>query len=391
MKIAHLADLHLGFRQYHRLTSRGRNQREADVALALERAVDGIISSTPDAVFVAGDIFHAVRPTNSAILHAWRQFGRIRSALPEAPLVIIAGNHDTPRSSDTVSIFGLFAELGARVVHEQAERLVFPELDLSVLAVPHPALIATPRPLLEPAGPERYQVLLLHGETPDLFGGHGLREPGGAMLDHGELRAGWSYVALGHYHVQHEVRERVWYSGSLEYVSSDPWTERREENRKGLAGKGWLLVDLESGEVVPRPIEPPRRVIDLPWLDASGMTAGEVDAALAAAMAAVPGGIDQAVVRQVVKEISRPVARNIDHAVIRQWKAQALHLHLDLRSPEPGKVAAGGAPGPSRRTLAETLADHLAERRLPPGVDRERFVAEGMGFLEEADRKALEG
>ena len=34
MKLAHLADLHLGFRQYDRQTARGGNQREADVAEA---------------------------------------------------------------------------------------------------------------------------------------------------------------------------------------------------------------------------------------------------------------------------------------------------------------------------------------------------------------------
>ena len=34
MRIAHLADLHLGYRQYHRQNPNGINQREADVANA---------------------------------------------------------------------------------------------------------------------------------------------------------------------------------------------------------------------------------------------------------------------------------------------------------------------------------------------------------------------
>lgn len=391
MRLAHLADLHLGFRQYHRLTARGRNQREADVALALERAVDGVIAARPDAVLVAGDIFHAVRPTNSAILHAYRQFARIRAAVPDAPLILVAGNHDTPRSTDTVSIFGLFTALGAFVVHERAERLRFPELDLSVLAVPHPALTANPRPSLMPDGEGRYQVMVVHGETPDLFGTHGLREPGGALIGHDELRGDWSYVALGHYHVQHQVREMVWYSGALEYVSSDPWTERREEDRHGLTGKGWLLVDLERRTVSSQPIEPPRRVIDLPRIDAAGLSAEELNDRLARAVLGIEGGIDQAVVRQVVTEVPRAVARNLDHTAVRQWKSRALHFHLDLRNPGPAAISASGAPGPARRTLAETLADHLSSRSLPAGMDRGRFVTEGIGFLEEADRIAVEG
>src|ERR1043165_6771153 len=107
MRLAHLADPHLGFRQFHRLTERGRNQREVDVATAFTRAVDGVIAERPDVVVIAGDLFHAVRPTNSAILHAVREFGRLQRALPDMPIVVIAGNHDTPRSSDTTSIFGL--------------------------------------------------------------------------------------------------------------------------------------------------------------------------------------------------------------------------------------------------------------------------------------------
>ena len=61
MKLAHLSDLHLGFRQYERLTPRGANQREADVATALKRAVDDLLEQEPDCVVIAGDVFNAVR------------------------------------------------------------------------------------------------------------------------------------------------------------------------------------------------------------------------------------------------------------------------------------------------------------------------------------------
>jgi len=67
MRIAHLADLHLGFRQFQRLDASGVNQREADVAGAFRRAIDAVIDRRPDAVLIAGDLFHSVRPTNRAI------------------------------------------------------------------------------------------------------------------------------------------------------------------------------------------------------------------------------------------------------------------------------------------------------------------------------------
>ena len=383
MRIAHVADLHLGFRQYHRLTARGRNQREVDVGLAFERAISGIIAERPDAVIVAGDLFHAVRPTNSAILLAYRQFARLRAALPDAPIVAIAGNHDTPRSSDTVSIFGLFHDLGLHVALDSASRFSFPALGLSVLAVPHQALFEEPRPGLEPAGSERYQVLVLHGETPGLFGDdRSVAEPGGAYLSEADLgRGAWSYVALGHYHVQHEVHERVWYAGALDYVSPNPWGELHEEHRRRIPAKGWLLVDLDQGTVTRKPIDPPRRVLDLPALDGVDLAAPELDRLLAEAVESVPGGITDAVVRQVVRNVPRPVGRELDHSRIRAWKADALHFQLDLRRPEaPERNIGNAAPG-HRQTLPELLEDFLTRRPLPGGMDRATFVAEGVELL----------
>ena len=85
MRLVHLSDLHLGFRQYQRQTPAGINQREADVAAAFKRAVDKVIELSPDLVAIAGDIFHTVRPTNPAILHAFAQFSRLTRELPDAP------------------------------------------------------------------------------------------------------------------------------------------------------------------------------------------------------------------------------------------------------------------------------------------------------------------
>jgi DNA repair exonuclease SbcCD nuclease subunit len=390
MRLAHLADPHLGFRQYHRLTERGRNQREVDVAAAFSRAIDGVIAVRPDAVVVAGDLFHAVRPTNSAILHAVQEFGRLERALPGVPIAVIAGNHDTPRSSDTISIFGLLSELGSvQVADAGARRIVVPELDLSIYAVPHQALFEAPRITLEPAGPERHQVLVIHGEVPGLFGDDRLvAEPGGAMLSDQDLSGNWSYVALGHYHVQHKVRDRQWYSGSLDYVSTNPWGELRAERASRLDGKGWLLIDLETQRIERQDVEAPRRFLDLPWLDATDLAATELDRKIAGAVAKAPGGIADAVVRQVVRNVARPVARELDHAQIRGWKSEALHFQLDLRRPDPGvHQSASGAPG-KPETLPETLASYLRGRVLPPGIDQVRFVTRGVEMLEAVERDA---
>ena len=91
MRLIHLSDLHLGFRQFQRTTPDGINQREADVAASFARALDRVIELRPELVLIAGDVFHTVRPTNPAILHAFTQFSRLVRALPDA-IVVIADN-----------------------------------------------------------------------------------------------------------------------------------------------------------------------------------------------------------------------------------------------------------------------------------------------------------
>ena len=387
VKLAHIADPHLGIRQYHRQTPAGINQREADIAHAFRLAVDGVIAARPDAVVVAGDLFHSVRPTNAAIVFAFRQLQRLREALPKAPIVLIAGNHDTPRSTETGSILRLFEELGVDVATDEARRFVYPALDLSVLGVPHQALVGGARPSLRPDGPERHRVLVLHGEVEGVFPfDRSAAEYGGALLGLQELApAEWSYVALGHYHVQHEVAQRVWYAGSLEYVSPNVWGELIDEADHGLSGKGWLLADLERNTVERHEVPLARAILDLEPVEAEGLPAVAVSALIAERVRAVPGGVEDRIVRLRVWNIPRHVARELDHAGIRALKSAALHFQLDLRRPEIHRTIGMGAPG-RRQTLPELVRGYLERRPLPAELDREAFVRLGESLMDAVER-----
>ena len=391
MRLAHLADLHLGFRQYHRQTPAGINQREADTAAAFRLAVDGVLAARPDVIVVAGDLFHSVRPTNAAIVFAFQQFQRLRAGLPDTPIVLISGNHDTPRSTETGSILRLFEELGVDVATHEARRLAYPALDLSVLAVPHEALVRPERPVLRPDGGAKYEVLVAHGEVDGVFpSDRSAVEYGGAVVRPEEFGAGeWSYVAFGHYHVRTPLGPRAWYCGALEYVSSNPWGELRDEREKGVPGKAWLLVDLDTGDATPQPVAPARRVMDLPRIDGTGLGPEELQPLIARRVADVPGGIANQVVRLVVTGVPRHVARQLDHAAIRAWKAEALQFQLDLRRPETTRDAAVGSPG-RRQTLPDLVAEYLGRRALPAGIDREVFVREGRELVEAAERELVE-
>jgi hypothetical protein len=398
VKLAHLADAHLGIRQYQRLNSAGVNQREADVAQAFRYAIDGVIAARADAVVLAGDLFHSVRPPNSAIVFAFRQLQRLHEALPDAPIVLIAGNHDTPRSADTGSILRLFEELGVDVATDEARRLVYPALDLAVLAVPHQAVVATERTSLRPAGGEGNQVLVLHGEVEGIYpGDRSATDYGGALIDAQALKAGgWSYVALGDFHVQYQVKQEkrekkappIWYAGALEYVSPNFWGDLRLERELGLEGKGWLLVELESGKVtsVKRQVVPRARdIVDLDPLYADGLDAPAVSAEIAARVARIPGGIAEKIVRLVVHNVPRHVARELDHAAIRALKTAALHFRLDLRRPEIHRAVGVGSPG-HRQTLPEMVRYYLEHRPLPADLDRERFVRLGGELMDAVER-----
>ena len=381
MRLIHFADLHLGFRQFHRLTPDGGNQREADVARAFERAVDRTIELQPDLVLIGGDVFHSVRPSNPAILHAFTQFSRLARALPRADLVMVAGNHDTPRALETGCILRLFTPLGIHVVEPGPQRLAFHHKNLSVLAVPD---LPTTRVPLEPDPAFRYNVLLLHGEVAGILP---TRETDGeqpvTIYKPEEIAPErWSYVALGHYHVYRAIAPNACYSGALEYASPNVWGERREEKQHRIPGKGIVEFDLDKGTRQFHPLRGLRPFVDLPAIDARGMSAADVDAAVRASVDGCPGGIEGAVVRQVVREIPRHIARELDHKALREYRRRALNFHLDARRPESaGQRASSGG---RRASLADIVRDKLHGRPLSSDVDRSALVELGMRYLADA-------
>jgi exonuclease SbcD len=386
MRLVHLSDLHLGFRQYQWRTPSGINQRETDIANAFRKAIDKTIELQPDLVLIGGDVFHDVRPTNPAILHAYKQFSRLVEMLPDSIIVMVAGNHDTPRTSETGCILGLFSSLGIRVVVGDAQRLSFPEWELSVLAIPDGV---RPRPRLDPDPKVRYNILLIHDEVEGVirkFGTIAERPAGDLTLaELGPER--WSYVALGHYHVYHEVAPNAYYSGSLEYTSTNVWREVDEQIKNGIPGKGFIEHDLDTGAHRFHPVSLARRVIDLPELSGGGLTAADLDSAIRDAVDACEGGIDDKIVRLVVRDVSRFVLRDLNHKAIREYKRRALHFLFDARRPQPLRMEASGAPG-RRTSLTETVRAMLEKRALTPGIDRAALVELGLRYLAEAERAA---
>ncbi len=355
------------------------------MALSFTRALDKVIELAPEIVLIGGDVFHQVRPTNTAILHAYLQFARLRNALPRAEIVMIAGNHDTPRSAETGSILRLFSTLGLHVVDAEPRAFDFPELDVSVLAI---ADNQHPRPKLVPAGSRRWNVLLLHGEVEGMLG------PFAATTDIATLEisqadlnvAHWDYIALGHYHVYRRLAPNQFYSGSLDYTSTNTWGEKIEEGLTGVPGKGIIEHDLSTGAHTFHPIARSREFIDLPVISARGLTTEEVNARILAVVDACPAGIDDKVVRMVVRDLPRHITRQLDHKQLREFRRRALHFHLDTRRPEIIRSVGHGAPG-RRPSLADFVRDKLRERVVAADIDREALVELGLRYLKDAEER----
>src|SRR5690606_21523672 len=140
----------------------------------------------------------------------------------------------------------------------------------------------------------------------------------------------WDYVALGHYHVYREIALThaatgraipCYYSGSIDYTSSNPWFDLREEAAATAtapgAGKGFIEHDLETGAHQFHPVAPARPMLELAPIDALSLTAAELDARIAATVLSAGPAIEQSIVRLVVHNVTRHVVRTLDYAQLR--------------------------------------------------------------------------
>jgi len=72
MRFAHLADSHLGYRQY------GLLERENDFYEVFDKTIDKIIESDVDFVIHSGDLFEIAKPSPEAIFGFQQSFLKIK-------------------------------------------------------------------------------------------------------------------------------------------------------------------------------------------------------------------------------------------------------------------------------------------------------------------------
>lgn len=234
VRLAHVADVHLG------LASHGRDVEE--FGRTFERFVDLAVEEKVDAALIAGDLFDHRNPGPRELAIASKQVRRLSKAKIET--VVGTGNHDGPLTvgnADTHTLAWLdFIDLP--YVHVVTKPGVFtlssPDslqaLDVAVLPYAHKRSLNTEGLSLEQRTAEASRVLAeaiaqlaeqRREGVPFVFVGH-LTTTTASLGAEAAMRMGWDvtvdpsvfdrfdYAALGHIHVGQQVGERAWYAGS---------------------------------------------------------------------------------------------------------------------------------------------------------------------------------
>jgi len=105
VKFVHMADIHLGYKQY------GSEARALDFAQAFLKAVNFAIDKKVDFILIAGDLFHKKSEMDPVTLaQASKVLEKARKA--EIPVVAVEGNHDSTYFRDAYSWMDYLAAHG---------------------------------------------------------------------------------------------------------------------------------------------------------------------------------------------------------------------------------------------------------------------------------------
>lgn len=359
LRICHIADIHLGYRRYNKLTKNGLNQREVDVNRAFQETVTRIIALKPGLVVIAGDLFHSVRPSNTVLTFCFRQIKRLARGI-EAPIIITGGNHEAPKRADTGSVLQLLTEIEHVYVADAGRAIFsFPEIDLSVCCLPHTAIDGVREDPLRADDNYLYNILVAHAQVNEGW----ISDFGGADIDLKALAPHeWDYIALGHVHVYQAVGSRAVYSGAIEHTANNIWSEARDL-------KGFVEVSLPTGKRAFHALTTPREVIVLDSIDAEGIGSESLMEFIIEGVENIPGGIDGKIVRLSIKNVTREVYKNLDHKVLRAYRARALNLSLDISF--VSLVANTDAlEKPGRGSMRDQLIEFGVSRDVP-GISKE--------------------
>ena len=320
---------------------------------AFEMALSRIADLEPDVVVVAGDLFERPSVTAPPIAAFTRAATEFHQRLPDVPLLVAAGSRDTPLDVDKPGPLAVVGSLpGVEVAVARPKRVPVLDGKGCVVLLPHRTVIGSRRPQVAPDPDAEWNVLVAYARIS--------REPAHALPIRME---GWDYVALGSAHEHRLVQPRVCYSGSLERVGPDPWSEAAVE-------KGFVLADTRTGEVRFWPTRA-RAVVSLAPIEATGGGLPTVVRRLSEALAGVPGGVDGKLIRIPIRGLSPDDLATLDRELIEPVRRRAAQVRVEALPGQGASHARDGTAGRAAPDDSQELHDLLGRaRRLMDGGGR---------------------
>ena len=373
MKILHLSDTHLGYTAYNKLDPETLiNQREQDVYNIFGHFVDIALEQKPDLILHSGDLFDTVRPSNRAIAECLKQLLRLSAA--GIPVVLISGNHSTPRLRETGSVFRLLEHLEHiyPIYKGGCERLEMPELPGVVIhGLPHVGSAEKLQLELEkfkPGDETKINIGILHGAIlgVDKFRSFEFNEQ---MIQSGYLKPEFDYIALGHYHEFVEVEPNAYYSGSIERFSFSELSHKV---------KGFIKLELEKDR---REIEfvelPARPMQDLPPVNCAELGGADITETIVARLeAAEPAG---KILRLRVTNLRPGDYQGIDFGRIRKVAKDALHYE-QLNDVQQEELVFTRGASPKLNKLSAEFREFLKGYPIEK-LDRQKLVKLGLDYI----------
>lgn len=364
MRVAHFSDTHIGFRSYAKVDKQGINQREVDVFKTFELFLEDIFDQEPDLIIHTGDFFHQVRPGNLSLLNAFRRLSNLQKRRGGLPFVIIAGNHESPRSVESGCILKLFEDIeGISVAAEKISSVTAGEIE--ICCIPYLGWPHKESTSVVPSSTSKYKMVAAHGLDSSIKN----ISPDFRMSELNPDK--WDYIALGDYHIHKPLADNAHYSGSTDFTSSNIWEETRHK-------KGWVLADLEKRTAVFREVQPVRNVMDLEPFSAEGLSGEQIGERLLQGSAW--GEEEMPIVRQRVTDVDPAARSSIPADVLRELKAKCLEYKFEAQMVRKSTSSFRLGVG---RSVEDNWRDYAEERKLPKEIERKEYIETGVKTLKE--------
>jgi DNA repair protein SbcD/Mre11 len=374
MRILHLADTHLGYSAYRKVTEEGINQREIDIYDAFTQCIDYAIKTKPDLVLHAGDLFDSVRPTNRAITVALQQI--LRLSKDNIPFIVISGNHETPKLRETGNIFTIFEYLDhVYPIHDNRYETVSVQTKNETVMIHAIPQCQTPKDFdmnfkkIVLDNNVDYNFLIAHGAVAGIKE-FKMNEFNELFIPVKNIQQDFDYIALGHYHMNTKLQENAFYAGSTEHLS---FTEAGNQ-------KGFLEIDL--GQKLKHKFIPvnTRIMVDVPPLDCLALNAEQIIRKTKETILSIEP--KDKIIRIRLENIPSHVQRGIDFQQLRTLSKTAVHFEIKSTSIKADETSL--SEGYKMKSIADEFEKFLNTQ---PFSEKEMLLKLGLYYINEIEEQ----